>query len=81
MLPSDAIPITTVRKITGAVIVFTSCRKASASHFASVAGPGAASPKTMPPVIAINTQNHSCLYAARRFGCCCLSAVIVPPSQ
>ena len=39
-------PITTVTKITGAVTVLISCRNASASHFASVAGPGATSPNT-----------------------------------
>ena len=54
-------PITTVRKITGPVIALISWMKASASHFASSAGPGATSPKTMPRAIATMTQNHSCL--------------------
>ena len=54
-------PITTVRKITGPVTVLISWMKASASHFAFSAGPGATSPKTMPRAIATITQNHSCL--------------------
>jgi hypothetical protein len=59
MSPKDAMPITTVTKITGAVTVLMSCRNASASHFESVAGPGATRPKMMPAVIATSTQNHS----------------------
>ena len=55
-------PITTVTKMTGAVTVLMSCRNASASHFASVAGPGATSPNTMPAAIATSTQNHSCRF-------------------
>ena len=62
MSPSEAMPITTVTKITGAVTVLMSCRNASASHFASVAGPGATSPNTMPAAIATRTQNHSCRF-------------------
>ena len=46
MSPSEAMPITTVTKITGAVTVLMSCRNASASHFASVAGPGATRPNS-----------------------------------
>src|SRR3954451_12864661 len=64
MLPSDEMPITTVTKITGAVTVLISCRNASASHFESVAGPGATSPNTMPAAIATSTQNHSCFVTA-----------------
>ena len=59
--PSEAIPITTVTKITGAAIVFTNCRKASASHLAFVAWSGATSPKMTPALSPIRTQNHSCL--------------------
>ena len=59
MSPSEAMPITTVTKITGAVTVLMSCRNASASHFASVAGPGATRPNTMPAAIATSTQNHN----------------------
>jgi hypothetical protein len=66
MLPSEAMPTTTVRKITGAVIVLTSCRKASASHFASFAASGAANPNSAPAPIATTTQNHSCETARRR---------------
>ena len=62
MSPSDAMPITTVTKITGAVTVLMSCRNASASHFESVAGPGATRPNTMPAAIATRTQNHSCRF-------------------
>ena len=54
-------PITTVTKITGPVTALISWMKASASHFASSAGPLATSPKTMPAAIAMSTQNHSCL--------------------
>src|SRR4051812_28083988 len=57
-------PMTTVTKITGAVTVLMSCRNASASHFESVAGPGATSPNTIPAPIAIRTQNHSCRFIA-----------------
>jgi hypothetical protein len=66
MSPSDAIPTTTVRKITGAVIVFTSWRKASASHFASFAASGAASPNAAPAPIPMTTQNHNCAATRRR---------------
>src|SRR5687768_6498379 len=66
MLPSEAIPMTTVRKITGAVIVLTSCRNASANHFASLAAAGATSPKTAPAAIATTTQNHNCATIRRR---------------
>ena len=59
-------PTTTVRKITGAVIVLTSCRKASASHFASFAWSGATSPNAVPLTIATSTQNHSCRRKPRR---------------
>ena len=54
-------PITTVRKITGPVTALMSWMKASASHFAFSAGPGATRPNTMPRQIAMITQNHSCL--------------------
>ena len=54
-------PITTVRKITGPVTVLIIWMKASASHFALSAGPGATSPNTMPRAIATITQNHNCL--------------------
>src|SRR3954454_1638472 len=64
MSPSEAMPMTTVTKITGAVTVLINCRNASASHFESVAGPGATRPKTMPAAIAISTQNHSCFFTA-----------------
>src|SRR5690349_20530068 len=64
MSPSEETPITTVTKITGAVTVLINCRNASASHFESVAGPGATSPNTMPAAIATNTQNHSCRFTA-----------------
>src|SRR4051794_16881509 len=64
MSPSDAMPITTVTKMTGAVTVLMSCRNASASHFASVAGPGATNPKITPAAIATSTQNHSCRFTA-----------------
>src|SRR4051794_17297085 len=64
MLPSDEMPMTTVTKITGAVTVLISCRNASASHFASVAGPGATSPNTIPAAIATKTQNHNCVRTA-----------------
>src|SRR4051794_14661620 len=57
-------PMTTVTKITGAVRVLINCRNASASHFESVAGPGATRPNTMPAPIAISTQNHSCFFTA-----------------
>ena len=61
MSPSEAMPITTVTKITGAVTVLISCRNASASHFASRSpDQGATSPNTMPAAIATSTQNHSC---------------------
>src|SRR4051812_15888911 len=64
MSPSEAMPITTVTKMTGAVTVLINCRKASASHLASVAGPGATRPNTMPAAIATRTQNHNCLRTA-----------------
>ena len=47
-LPSEAMPITTVRKITGPVTALISWMNASASHFAFSAWPGATRPKTMP---------------------------------
>jgi len=59
MLPREAIPITTVMKITGPVIVWISWMNASASHLASTAGPGNASPNAMPATIATRTRNHS----------------------
>src|SRR4051794_11863932 len=65
MSPSEAMPITTVTKMTGAVTVLMSCRNASASHLASVAGPGATRPNTMPAAIATSTQNHSCRFMGR----------------
>ena len=46
MSPSEAMPITTVTKITGAVTVLISCRNASASHFDFVAASGATSPNS-----------------------------------
>ncbi len=52
-------PITTVMKITGPVMVWISWMKASASHLASFAGSGKASPNTMPAAIATSTRNHS----------------------
>src|SRR4051794_26076101 len=61
MSPSEAMPITTVTKMTGAVTVLISCRNASASHLEFVAGPGATRPNTMPAAIATRTQNHNCL--------------------
>ena len=60
-LPIDAMPITTVTKITGPVIAWITWMKASASHFAFSAVSGATSPKTMPAAIAITTQNQSCV--------------------
>src|SRR4051812_49297625 len=65
MSPSEAMPITTVTKITGAVTVLISCRNASASHLESVAGPGATRPNTIPAAIATRTQNHNCLRTER----------------
>ena len=59
-------PITTVRKITGAVMVLTSCRKASASHLASLAASGATNPNKAPAPMATTTQNHSCASTLRR---------------
>jgi hypothetical protein len=64
-LPSDAIPTTTVTKITGPVMVWMSWMNASASHLASFAGSGATRPKTMPAAIAISTQIHRCVYQRR----------------
>ena len=58
-------PITTVRKITGPVTALIIWMKASASHFAFSAWPGATRPKTMPATIATMTQNHSCLRTPR----------------
>ena len=52
-------PITTVTKITGPVIVLMSWMNASASHLDSFAASGATSPNTMPAAIATMTQNHS----------------------
>ncbi len=46
--PSEAMPITTVRKITGPVTALISWMKASASHLASSAGPFATRPKMIP---------------------------------
>src|SRR4051812_4356032 len=65
-LPSDAMPITTVTKITGAVTVLMSWMKASASHFAFLALSGATRPKTTPAAIATSTQNQSWV-ASRRW--------------
>ena len=58
-LPIDAIPTTTVTKMTGPVIAWMIWMKASASHFAFSAVSGATMPKRMPAAIAIRTQNHS----------------------
>ena len=69
-------PITTVRKITGPVTALIIWMKASASHFAFSAGPGATSPKTMPAAIATITQNHSCLRTPRS-----LMARFYPPAE
>src|ERR671915_10574 len=66
MFPSEAMPTTTVRKITGAVIVLTICRNASASHFASFAAAGATSPNNAPALMPITTQNHNCVSTPRR---------------
>ena len=65
MLPSEAMPTTTVTKITGPVTVLMSCKKASASHFAFLAASGATSPNTTPRTIATITQNQSCLTTLR----------------
>ena len=50
-----------IKTVTGPVTVLIIWMKASASHFALSAGPGATSPNTMPRAIAMITQNHSCL--------------------
>jgi hypothetical protein len=60
-LPIDAMPITTVTKMTGPVIAWITWMNASASHFACSAVSGATSPKRMPAAIAITTQNQSCV--------------------
>ena len=75
MSPSEAMPITTVTKITGAVTVLMSCRNASASHLDSVAGPGATRPNTIPAAIATRTQNHSCRFMEG------LSSRLSPPAN
>ena len=60
-LPIDAIPMTTVTKMTGPVIAWITWMNASASHFALTAVSGATSPNRMPAAIAISTQNQSCV--------------------
>ena len=60
--------MTTVTKITGPVTVLMSWMNASASHFASVAGSGATSPKAMPAAIATSTQNQSWPTSRRPLG-------------
>ena len=60
-LPIEAMPITTVTKITGPVIAWMIWMNASASHFAFSAVSGATSPNAIPAAIASTTQNHSCV--------------------
>ena len=60
-LPIEAMPMTTVTKITGPVMAWMIWMNASASHLASFAVSGRARPKAMPAAIAIRTQNHSCV--------------------
>ena len=65
MLPSDAMPTTTVTKMTGPVTVLISWMNASASHSVSLAMLGATRPSTMPAAIATSTQNQSWVHSRR----------------
>jgi hypothetical protein len=55
MSPSEAMPITTVTKMTGPVTALISWMKASASHWAFSACSWNSSPKAMPRTIAMST--------------------------
>src|SRR3954451_15733578 len=66
MLPSEAMPITTVTKMTGPVTVLMTWMKASASHLAFLAVSGATRPNTIPAAIAMRPQNHSWPITRRR---------------
>ena len=52
-------PTITVQKMTGPMITLIIWTNESASHFISLATPGATRPRTMPPVIPTSTQNQS----------------------
>jgi hypothetical protein len=60
MSPSEAIPITTVTKMTGPVTALISWMNASASHCAFSAASPATRPKMIPATIATKTHAHSC---------------------
>jgi hypothetical protein len=55
MSPSEAMPITTVTKMTGPVAALISWMKASASHWALSACSSNSSPNRIPATIAITT--------------------------
>ena len=58
-----AMPVTMVRKITGAMIIFTSLMKASPRGFIDSASAGSKCPSVAPSTMATITWKYSCLYS------------------
>ena len=68
MLLIPAMPVVTVKKITGAIIIFTNLINASPSGFIASPTCGANVPNKIPTMIAIMTCTYSTLYQGLCYG-------------